>query len=484
MGITFNLEMNSKATKKKTHAIFLRITQNKKHIRKKTTVEVKRKSDFNPKARPGSWIRPSEPNHKVWNEALENEIEDAKKAYRNLKSSGLATKELIKTKIISTDTSPSFLHFAKERTQDIYNKGGYRNYKKYNGFCNKLEAYLSALHKKDVLFSEVTTSFLGKFERFLFTLCNARNSEAKLHPSSISLIIRIFKTLINRAIVERIITPDMNPFLGFNYTKAVSAEKEKLTMSEINSIEELDLEENTLIWHCRNYFLFSFYMAGIRAGDLIQLRWNNITSDGRLEYRMGKTKKDRSIFLHAKAMDIIRHYKKEDSNPTDYIFPLLDGTATYAKAFTEEQKATLTPKVIVKLSDSISSKNALINKYLKKIAGKADITKNISFHIARHSFAKIAKEKGVDNSHLKNILGHSNIRVTEVYMGNFATEETDKVMNSIFEDPNDKSVRVLEMIDTMDPIERDKILKALVQKLVTAKETDNNGTQPPITPDE
>ena len=451
MGVTFNLELNSKATKNKTYAIFLRITQNKKHTRKKTTVEVKRKKDFNPKAKPGNWIRPAEPNHKVWNDALEKEIEDAKKAYRKLKSSGLATKELIKSKIISSDTSPSFLNFAKGRIQDIYNKGGYRNYKKYNGFCNKLEAYLNTLHKKDLLFSEVTTAFLAKFESYLFTLCNARNSEANLHPSTISLTIRIFKTLINRAIAERIITPDMNPFLGFTYTKVVSSEKEKLTMSEINSIEELELEENSLIWHCRNYFLFSFYMAGIRAGDLMQLRWYNIKPDGRLEYRMGKTKKDRSIFLHPKAMEIIKHYRKEESQPTDYIFPLLDSTAAYAKAVTEEQKATMPPKLVVKLNDVIGSKNALINKYLKRIATLAEINKNISFHIARHSFAKIAKEKGVDNAHLKNILGHSSIKITEGYMGNFDTEETDKVMSSIFEEnkltDNEKIKNLLKQMD-------------------------------------
>jgi integrase len=370
MGTTFNLELNNKANKKKTYAIFLRITQNKKHTRKKTTVEVKRKSDFNPKAKPGSWIRQSEPNHKVWNDALEKEIEDAKTAYRKLKSSGLASKELIKSKITSADASPSFLDFAKERAQDIFNKGGYRNYKKYNGFCNKLEAFLSTLQKKDVLFSEVTTAFLAKFESHLFTLCNARNSEAKLHPSTISLTIRIFKTLINRAIGEKIITPDMNPFLGFTYTKTINTPKDKLDISEITSIEELDLEKDTLIWHCRNYFLFSFYMAGIRAGDLMQLRWNNITPDGRLDYRMGKNKKDRSIKLHDKAMDIIRYYQKEDTSPNDYIFPLLDSSAPYAKAVSEEQKATLAPKIIVKLTDSISSKNALINKYLKKIANK------------------------------------------------------------------------------------------------------------------
>jgi integrase len=461
MGITFNLELNSKATKNKTYAIFLRITQNKKHTRKKTTVEVKRKSDFNSKAKSGNWIRSSEPNHKVWNDALEKEIEDAKKAYRKLKSSGLATKELIKSKITSADTSPSFLDFAKERTQDIFNKGGYRNYKKYNGFCNKLEAYLSTIHKKDVLFSEVTTSFLGKFESYLYTLCNARNSEAKLHPSTISLTLRIFKTLINRAIAEKIITPEMNPFLGFTYTKTIASPKDKLNESEITAIEELDLAKDTLIWHCRNYFLFSFYMAGIRAGDFMQLRWSNVTLDGRLEYRMGKTKKDRSIFLHAKAMDIIKLYHKEDNKPNHYIFPLLDNSETYAKAVTEEEKATMPPKEIVKLTNTISSKNALINKYLKKIANKAEINKNISFHIARHSFAKIAKDKGVDNSHLKNILGHSNIKITEVYMGNFDTQETDAVMSSIFEEKPDALEIVKEQLAKLDPDVLDELLSEI-----------------------
>jgi len=474
MGFTFNLELNNKATKKKTYTIFLRITQNKKHIRKKTTVEVKSKRDFNPKAKPGSWIRTSEPNHKVWNDALEKEIEDAKKSYRNLKNSGLATKELIKSKIISSDASPSFLEFAKGRTQDIFDKGGYRNYKKYNGFCNKLEAYLNTLHKRDILFSEVTTSFLGKFENYLFTLFNARDSKAKLHPSTISLTIRIFKTLINRSISERIITPEMNPFLGFTYTKTIASTKDKLDISEITAIEGLDYEKDTLIWHCRNYFLFSFYMAGIRAGDLMQLRWNNITPDGRLEYRMGKNKKDRSIKLHEKAIDIIRHYQKEDISPTDYIFPLLDSSAPYAKAVSEEQKATLPIKIIIKLTDSISSKNALINKYLKKIANKAEINKNISFHISRHSFAKIAKDKGVDNSHLKMLLGHSNIKVTEVYMGNFDTEVTDAVMNTIFEEPQDTNQKIKVLLESMDSIEFEKLISE-IRKTKTDSDGDNPG---------
>ena len=462
MAITFNLELNNRPTKNGTFVILLRITENKKHTRKKTTIEVKRKSDFNSKAKQGNWIRTSEPSHKKWNETLEKELEEAKQAYRDLKGTGTATKEIVKHRLISSETSLSFLDYAKQRTKEIYAEGGYRNYKKYNGFCNKLEGYLTKLKKKDLLFSEIDTAFLAKFEAYLHTLKNARNPDVKLHPSTISLTLRVFKTLINRAIeVDKIITPDANPFLGFKYARPKNSEKEKLSLAEITAIEGLELEQGSLIWHCRNYFLFSFYMAGIRAGDLIQLRWSNITGDGRLEYRMGKTQKDRSIHMHPKAKEILQHYYKDNIKATNYIFPLLDSEAGYAKYVTSEQKATMSPELNRKLSDVIGSKNALVNKYLKKIAAKAGIEKNVTFHIARHTFAKIAKEKKVDNVHLKNILGHSNINITERYMGNFDTAETDAVMSSIFEEPKDPKEKVKELLKSIDPADLEEILKEI-----------------------
>jgi len=424
-------------------------------------VELKSKTDFNLKAKQGNWIRPSEPNHKIWNDALEKEIEEAKMTYRDLRTSGLATKELIKSRIISADVSPSFLEFVKQRTKDIYVGGGYRNYKKYNGFINKLENYLSGINKNDLLFTELTTSFLAKFETHLHSLYNLRQPDLKLHASTVSLTLRILKTLVNRAIAEKIIKPEMNPFLGYKYTSAIASPKEKLNESEIKAIEELELPEGTLIWHCRNYFLFSFYMAGIRAGDMMQLRWYNVTSEGRLDYRMGKTHKDRSIKLHSRAMAILQFYLKEENKPTDYIFPLLDNNAPYARATTEEQKATLSTDLIVKLSDTISSKNALINKYLKKIAIKANIKKQISFHLSRHSFAKIAKDKHVDNNHLKNLLGHSNIKITETYMGNFDTRETDAVMSSIFDEAPDPLEAIRKQIKKLKPDQLEQLFSEI-----------------------
>ena len=448
MATTFNLELNNKPTRKNTYNILLRITQDRKHRRIKSSIELRSPKDYNPKAKQGNWIRTSEPNHKLWNEVLAAEIENAKITYRDLREQGLATTENIKNTIKEVEISPSFLAYAKQRTSDILNEGGHRNFKKYNGFCNKLEGFLKSNRKSDLLFVEVTTSFLSKFEAYLHTLTNVRNPDAKLHPNTIAINLNIFKSIVNRAIeIDKFIKPELNPFLGYKYDREVSTTKEKLNEAEILLIEELDLKEGSLIWNCRNYFLFSFYLAGIRAGDLIQLRWCNITSEGRLEYRMTKTKKDRSIFLHDKARDILQHYYVEGCNSTDYIFPLLDSNAPYAKAVTPEQKATMTPEMIIRLNNIVGAKNALLNKYLNKLAKFANIEKHISMHVARHSFAKIAKDNKVDNNHLKNLLGHSNIKITEAYMGNFDTSETDTVMASIFkkkEDPKEKAKLLLE----------------------------------------
>lgn len=119
MGTTFNLELNKKATRKNTYSILLRITQNRKHKRIKTSVEINNKKDFNPIAKQGNWIRTSESNYKVWNVALEKELEEAKKTYRDLKEKGLASKELIKSTMIEAESSSSFIEFVKSRTKDI-----------------------------------------------------------------------------------------------------------------------------------------------------------------------------------------------------------------------------------------------------------------------------------------------------------------------------------------------------------------------------
>lgn len=432
MATTFNFELNSTANKVGKYAIMLRITQNRKHKRLKTSIELNRKSDWNPKAQK---IRSSEPNYVKWNDVLEKELENAKSKYRELKEEGLATADKIKHEITSSEKTASFLAYARQRTEKIYNAGSIRNWKKYNGFCNKLETYQTDKNGqlRDLTFAEITPAYLAKFEAYLHTLHNEREPEKMLHPNTIQVILNIFRTLVKRAIdVEGLIKPDKNPFLTFKYS-GVKTIKDKLDIEEIRKIESLDLSEGSLIWNCRNYFLFSFYCAGIRIGDLIQLRWSNITSENRICYEMGKNHKVRDLKLVPQALNILSYYRKEDAKPSDYIFPMLDNNAAWAKAATQEEKDVMPAELKKLLFNQISAKTALINKELKKIALLADIDKKISFHVSRHSFAKIAKQKGVDNSNIKELLAHSNLKITEGYMGNFDTAENDKALESIFE---------------------------------------------------
>ena len=243
-----------------------------------------------------------------------------------------------------------------------------------------------------------------------------------MHPNTIQVILNIFKTIVNRAIeIDNKIKPEENPFLKFKYS-GVKTIKDKLNETELDAILALDLKENSLIWHCRNYFFFSFYCAGIRIGDLIQLRWCNITSEGRLHYQMGKNHKDRDLKLVPEALNILKYYYRENSKPTEYIFPLLEMKSTWAKYISQEEK--------------------------------------ISFHISRHSFAKIAKEKGLDNLEVKALLAHTNISTTQKYMGDFDTQRDDEALNKVFKKEDDTD-KLLQQLKNVNP----EILKAVLEKL-------------------
>ncbi len=448
---TFRFEVNNKPTKNKTFCVQLCVTTDGKRKRLKTSVEVKRRSDFNTKARQGNWIRPSEPNYKAWNDALATELEKAKSVYRDAKESGLATSERIKAEIIAGERTSSFLEYAKERTQQIWNAGGFRNWKKYNGFVNKLTAFLVDDYGRpqDLTFAELTPALLSRFEKFMHSLRNERDPGRKLHPNTIEVNFTIFKAIIRRAEVDGLMKPEKNPFFAYRY-KGIPTIKDKLDKAEIAVIEAMDLPVGSILWHCRNYFLFSFYCAGIRAGDLIQLRWGNITADGRLRYQMGKNHKGRDLKLMQQAKAILEHYHTPTAKQTDYIFPLLDPTEPYAVAITQEDKDTMPPALKQKLFSQVAAKNAYINKYLKKLVEQAGIEKKVSFHVARHSFAKVAKQRGTDNANLKDLLAHSSLKETELYMGNFETSENDKAMEAIFaEQESDERAELMAAIGGM-----------------------------------
>ncbi|MCH5319572.1 MAG: tyrosine-type recombinase/integrase [Paramuribaculum sp.] len=290
----------------------------------------------------------------------------------------------------------------------------------------------------DIRVEDLTVDLLTKFDNFLHRWENESEEGKLLHPNTIEVQFNILRTLVHRAIEVGIMDASKDPFLVFKY-KGVKTIKEKLEEDEMQRIIDLELEENTLIWHCKNYFLFSYYCAGIRAADLIQLRWGNVTSSGRLHYQMGKNHKERDLVLVQPAIDILKFYKREDLKPSDYIFPLLSNEAEYASYITQADKDRMKPDLRHRMYQDVSSKNALINKYLKKIAEQAEIDKPLSMHISRHSFAHIAQNSGVESSAIKDILGHSNLATTEKYMGSFDNTRTDETLRNVFAKTSEKT---------------------------------------------
>jgi site-specific recombinase XerD len=63
----------------------------------------------------------------------------------------------------------------------------------------------------------------------------------------------------------------MNPFPFFTMPKVLPSMKERLSIEEIERIEALKYPESDILFHIRNVLLFSFYCAGIRIGDMLQL---------------------------------------------------------------------------------------------------------------------------------------------------------------------------------------------------------------------
>lgn len=463
---TFRFELNGRPTKNKTYVVYLRVTVGGKRKLIKTMVEIARPSDFNAKCKGENWVRGGVRDAKVLNAQLADILAKAKETYKELDKEGEVTTVTLAKEMNTEVVSPSFMAFARERAQMIYDNGGWRNWRKYCGLINKLDAFRKKRRMLDITVADMTVELLTRFDNFLHKWENEREPGKLLHPNTIEVQFNILRTLVHRAIEVGIMEASRDPFLVFKY-KGVKTVKEKLDDSEMERIINLELEEGSLIWHCKNYFLFSYYCAGIRAADLIQLRWGNVTGSGRLHYQMGKNHKERDLLLVEQAVEILRHYHREDAKATDYIFPLLSNDAEYARYVTQADKDRMKPELRHKMYQDISSKNALINKYLKKIAEKAEIAKPLSMHISRHSFAHIAQEAGAESSAIKNILGHSNLATTERYMGSFDTSKTDETLRNVFSKKQSSS-KVTEETTASKEEQAIELLKGMTPEQIMA----------------
>lgn len=429
MSTTIHLELKKQPTSKGLYPIFIRITKDRKSKRIKTSIALRSPKHWNPDGeRNNNWVRTAETSHKTWNADLRKELNAAISVYTDNKGASLSSlKQTLKEK----ETSASFLDFAKEKVEEARAIQAICTYRHYKTTLVFLESYLKEKGKEDITFDEINLSFLKGFESYLANVENGRVKGRKLDIVTRQNYLKKLRKLVNNAVEEgHLATSPFGKGAGrFSIKGKKESTKEKLELDEITSIIALDLPERSAEWDTRNAFLFSFYCAGIRVGDLLQLRWENIQG-GRLVYRMGKNGKERNLELVEEAQGILALYWKEEALPTDYIFPFLDSRTKWATE-SEKGRDTMDATLQQALFNNIASRNTILNRNLKKIAEKAGITKNVTFHTSRHTFANLAMKEGVESSKIQGLLAHSSLSTTEGYMGSFGKKEADEALAKV-----------------------------------------------------
>ncbi|WP_340065760.1 site-specific tyrosine recombinase/integron integrase [Ascidiimonas aurantiaca] len=130
------------------------------------------------------------------------------------------------------------------------------------------------------------------------------------------------------------------------------------------------------------------YGCGLRVGELLELRISDINSNKMLLHiNMAKGNKDRTVKLPKTVLADLRTYYKR-YRPKDFLFEGQNKPFYSAKS---------------------------IQNLIKKYALKAKITKTVTPHMLRHSYATHLVESGVDIRFVKELLGHNSIKTTEIY---------------------------------------------------------------------
>ncbi|PHQ61613.1 MAG: integrase [Maribacter sp.] len=257
-------------------------------------------------------------------------------------------------------------------------------------------------------FEDINQAFLNNYKIFCISYL-----EQKTRTVTNQLI--FIRTLFNLAINEGVVDAKHYPFAGDKERIRVkSGHKIGLTREEIERIEKVELVEDTAIWHTRNVWLFSYYFAGIRISDVLEMKWSDFM-DGRLFYIMNKNEKPLSLKVPDKAKKILSHYKSLSRSKDDFVFPYLKKANSKSKQ-----------DIFVKIRNA----STLLNKYLKRLAEKCNIEKNLSNHIARHSFGNIAGD-AISPLMLQKLYRHSDLKTTINYQANFIHKNADDALDAV-----------------------------------------------------
>jgi integrase len=346
-------------------------------------------------------------NAPVW---LNNYLQKQKSSYLDLIGKLAENKQLVglsnaglKERLVGKTDEIDFFDYTQKLIDEMVSIKKIGNARIYKSVMKVLQTYRNG---KKLSFQELNYEFLKKFEYDFFT----KDSNS---INGLSTYMRTIRAIYNKAIKDGISQEENYPFKLYKI-KSEATQKRAISINHINSIEKLYFDEEHPLFHTRNYFLLSFYLMGIPFADLAHLKKANII-EGRIQFSRQKTNRKYDISLTEKSNTILNYYLKKYSG-SEYIFPIINRS-----------------NPIEQYKDVEWARNRY-NKKLQKIAGLCGIEKNLTSYVSRHSFATLAKNKGIPITAISEMLGHESVKTTQVYLDSLPSDMIDKYHRDILGD--------------------------------------------------
>jgi site-specific recombinase XerD len=322
---------------------------------------------------------------RIFNDYLEAVRVKAHKKYNELLSlTDDVTPQMLRDSILGINT-------AKTRTvidiwEDHVNglqkligkENTYATYQKYNTAKNHFIKFLQKYYRvNDVSIKSVDYHMIQQYNMYLKTEKGCSSNTATKFLQNLKRITCI--SMRSGWLMK-------DPFVGVNLS-IKEVDRPYLTMEEIQKLIDYDSKIERLK-RVRDIFIFSCY-TGLAYIDVKKLKKSEVEGNDEIGYwirtRRQKTDARANIPLLAIPMDIINNYCRLDLlMPEDPILPVLS--------------------------------NQKVNAYLKELADLCGIHKELTFHVARHSFATtLTMTNGVPMETVSKMLGHKNIKSTQHY---------------------------------------------------------------------
>ncbi|KJD31118.1 integrase [Tamlana nanhaiensis] len=373
-GVTFFTRLNSKKTD--NALIFVRITVNGKRSELSLKRNVSQKLwDKNKGKVKGNSQEARALNNYI--QQVRNRLYDS---YSELQKEGrLITVATVKSRYLGTDeqhkTLLQLVSYHNKTMQTVLKLGTLKNYKTTERYLKK---FVKKVYKvDDIQLKQLNYGFVIHYEQYLHKLKNLNNNDLMKH-------IERFKKLCKFGLklewLEK--DPAINFQLHFD-----EVERDYLTEEELNILETAILERQS---HkvARDIFVFSCY-TGLAYCDVYALAQEHIV--------LGI---DGNQWIST----------QREKTATKVRVPLLDKALTIIKKYKSCPKCIQSGKLLPVYS------NQKMNQYIKKVAKKLKIKKNLSFLIARHTFATtVTLSNGVPIETVSKLLGHTKISTTQIY---------------------------------------------------------------------